>query len=257
MKTNELLLKAEDKFLTVVKESNSTLLWEKEKTFALQAIDGNSALQKCTPKSIIKAMCNISLTGLSLNPKKAYCYLIPRGGNAILDISYQGMIFMMTNQLNVKSIHADVVYEGDHFENEVTEDGVIFSHKADKFSKDRGEIIGVYAIAYLNGGGSSVAVLSEEEVNQIKATSQAAGTKFSPWSGSETIVNEMRKKTAIRRLWKIVPKNERIEEAVEGIRVFDESHDATFSRKREKQDLDNVFEEAEVVPNQEEQKTEK
>lgn len=243
--TVEIIKKAEGKFLSVVKESKSTLLWEQEKTFALQAISGNDALKKCSEKSIVNALVNISLTGLTLNPKKAYCYLIPRKGQAVLDISYQGMIYMMTNQLNIKSIHSEVVYTNDFFEYYTDENSVKITHKPNVFSKDRGDILGVYAIAYNNDGGSTVAVLKEEEIQQIKSTSQAAGTSYSPWSQSETIQNEMRKKTAIRRLWKTVPKSDKINEASEGIRIFDENHDAKFKQKES--DLNNVFEEAELV----------
>ena len=96
MSSKDLVLVAKSKFVDLVKETSSPLLWEKEMSFALQAISGNSALEKCNPNSITTTMVNVALTGLTLNPKKAYCYLIPRGGKAILDISYQGMIFLMT-----------------------------------------------------------------------------------------------------------------------------------------------------------------
>jgi len=244
MSSKDLVLVAKSKFVDLVKETSSPLLWEKEMSFALQAISGNSALEKCNPNSITTAMVNVALTGLTLNPKKAYCYLIPRGGKAILDISYQGMIFLMTSQLNVKSLHAEVVYSKDYYKQVTTEKGIELVHEPDSFAKDRGEIRGCYAIAYLNGGGCTVATLSEDEITQIKATSQAAGSKYSPWSGSETIANEMRKKTAIRRLWKMIPKTERIEEAAEGVRVFDENHEAKFQKPV--QDLDNAFEPEEI-----------
>lgn len=243
------------KFVEVVKKDKSPLLWEKEQSFAMQAIQGLPALQKCTPSSIQTAVVNVALTGLSLNPKLAYCYLVPRGGKAILDISYQGMIYLMTSKLNIKSLHTDVVHKNDYFEMETTEEGVKLTHKPDPFSTDRGPVIGVYAIAYNKGGGSTVAVLNNEEIEAIKKTSSAAGTSFSPWSSKdETIVNEMRKKTAIRRLWKLVPKTDRIDQLAESIRVQDEQHEAKFTKHQESEPINDfaAFEEAEVVEEKQE-----
>ena len=41
---------------------------QREISFAMQAINGSLALQKCSKESLQKAVFNIALTGLSLNP---------------------------------------------------------------------------------------------------------------------------------------------------------------------------------------------
>lgn len=235
------------KFNSIIKESGLSLSWEKEKAYAIMAISDNPKLQNCTPASIQKAVYNVALTGLSLNPKMAHCYLIPRAGKAVLDISYQGLIYLMTNALDVNRIHSDVIYENDFFEYFTDETGTKLKHQPKLFS-ERGKKLGAYAIAWLNKSNQAIAVvLNKKEIEAIKATSQSANSDYSPWNNFE---DEMWKKTVIRRLWKMIPKTERIEQAVEGISVMDENHEPNFKAKTEPakaQSFDDFIEADEVV----------
>ena len=233
--------RVQDKFVSVVKESGLELNWEKEKSYALQAIHNNPFLAKQDLNSIAMAVYNVALYGLTLNPKKAYCYLVPRGGKVILDISYQGMLFIMTNQLDVSRINSEVIYANDYFSYKTTEKGQELTHEPNLFA-ERGEALGVYAIAYLNKGGCVAVVLNNKEINEIKATSQASGTKHSPWNGDETIINEMKKKTAIRRLFKIIPKTDRIEEVYNAVSFDDENNQPKWKKVEEVKPLDDLFE---------------
>lgn len=246
MNTKELIKLVEPKFSEVIKSTNSELNWIKESGFALQSLEGNELLKNCSSASIMTAIYNVALTGLTLNPKLAYCYLVPRGGKAILDISYQGLNYIMTNQLDVKSIHSDVIYQEDVFDYFTDQNGVNIYHRPDKFN-DGGDAIGVYAIAYLRSGDCVATVLNNKEIEAIKNTSKSANSKFSPWNNFE---NEMKKKTAIRRLWKMIPKTERIEEAIETINVEDDNFDANWNKtkkEKEKKNYTNMFSKSENV----------
>lgn len=227
----EIVYECEKKFNEIVKASGLELSFLKESGFALQAISNNPQIMKCDKASLQQAIVTIALTGLTLNPKLQYCALVPRAGKVVLDIQYQGLHFIMTNQLNAKAIHSDVVYENDEFDFLVDQTGTVLKHKPNKFI-DRGERLGVYAAAYLQNGQCIAVVLNEKEVRDIKATSQAAGSSYSPWSGAETIENEMWKKTAIRRLWKMMPKTPRMDEVANSINVDDENFEPTFKKKR-------------------------
>jgi len=245
MQTKELVKKVEPKFIEVIKATGSELEWVKESGFAIQCLDNNELLRNCNPASIMTAIYNVALTGLTLNPKLAYCYLVPRGGKAILDISYQGLNFMMTNQLDVKSIHADVIYGGDEFDYYTNQNGVNLHHRPNKFG-DRGEAVGVYAVAYLRTGECVATVLNNKEIQAIKNTSKSANGKFSPWNNFE---DEMKKKTAVRRLWKMIPKTDRVEEAVNTINVDDENFDASWKQvaTKKKNDFNNMFTKEEEI----------
>jgi recombination protein RecT len=251
MKTKELVAKVEDKFLQVVQETGSQLSWVKESGFALQCLDNNPMLQKCDQASVMKAIYNVALTGLTLNPKLAYCYLVPRGNKAVLDISYQGLIYLMTNTLNVKYLHADEIFENDEFDYYTDQTGIKLHHRPNKFG-DRGKSIGAFAVAYLTDGECIAVVLNNNEIEAIKKTSQSANSKFSPWV---TFEGEMRKKTAVKRLWKIIPKTDKVAEAtLEGINIDNDNFDATFKVKQKKvygNIFEQEFEEVEPVETEE------
>ena len=72
---------------------------------------------------------------------------------------------------------------------------------------NRGEKIGAYAIAFLRDGGFQYEILGREDIEKVRATSESwkneEGRKYSPW---ETWEEEMWKKTALKKLFKLLPK---------------------------------------------------
>lgn len=181
--------------------------------FAVMAIQNNPYLLNCTQDSLKSAIISVALTGISLNPALKYAYLVPRAsgkGNervikAVLDISYMGMIKILTDAGAVKSVFADVVCEKDHF---LYSQGSAptLEHKPDLL-KDRGQPFGAYAIAYFRDGGFQFEVMAKPEIEKIRATSESwkneENRQYSPW---EKWPSEMWKKTALKRLFKTLPK---------------------------------------------------
>lgn len=186
-----------------------TMNYGQETGFAVMAIQNNPYLLNCTPDSMRSAIINVALTGISLNPALKYAYLVPRKVKnelrAVLDISYMGMIKILTDAGAVKSISADVICEHDDF---VYSQGSspILKHKPDLL-KDRGKPIGAYAIAYFRDGGFQFEVMAKPEIEKIRATSESWKNndtrQFSPW---EKWADEMWKKTVMKRLFKVLPK---------------------------------------------------
>lgn len=182
--------------------------FNREAGFAIQILLNNQFLMKCDPESVKHAVVNVALTGLTLNPALKYAYLVPRnskdGMKCILDISYIGMIKILTDAGAVKNVDAGVIYANDKYD---------FRRGSDPYFKhqsaltNRGEKIGAYAIAYLRDGGFQFEILGREEIEKIRATSESykneAGRKFSPW---ETWEDEMWKKSVLKRLFKLLPK---------------------------------------------------
>ena len=182
--------------------------FNREAGFAIQILVNNPYLMKCDADSIKHAVVNVALTGLTLNPALKYAYLVPRkikdSLKCILDISYIGMIKILTDAGAVKNVDAGVIYANDKFD---------FKRGTDAFFKhqptlsNRGDKIGAYAIAYFRDGGSQFEVLGKEDIEKVRATSESwkneSGRQYSPW---ETWEDEMRKKTALKRLFKLLPK---------------------------------------------------
>lgn len=193
---------------TQFEASNDQMNFIKEAGFAIQILNNNPYLAKCDQNSIRDAVVNVALCGLTLNPALKMAYLVPRkvGGQmkCVLDPSYMGLIKVVTDAGAVKNIDAGVVYENENFEYQKG-DKPFLRHSP--LMANRGQVIGAYAIAYFRDGGSQFEVLAREDIEKVRGTSESykseKGRKFSPWV---TWKEEMFKKTAIKRLYKILPK---------------------------------------------------
>lgn len=205
-KESKLLVFAAQKQFEVSNEYKMN--FNREAGFAIQILSNNPYLLKCDPDSVKHAVVNVALTGITLNPALKYAYLVPRKVKnelkCILDISYMGMIKILTDAGAVKNVDAGVIYQNDRYD---------FRRGSDPYFKHvpalsgRGEKIGAYAIAFLRDGGFQFEILGREDIEKVRATSESykneEGRKYSPW---ETWEDEMWKKTVLKRLFKLLPK---------------------------------------------------
>jgi len=202
---------------------------EKEKLFAYQALTANNYLlnvAKNNPKSLMKAVINIVLTGASLNPVLKLAYLVPRDKQVMLQFSYKGMINLLEREGAVKTIYADIVRKGDEFEVEKGTEPKIF-HKPDPFSDN--EIIGAYAVAVLKDDSKQFVVLSKKKIETIRAFSKVKSSN-SPWN---KFYDEMAKKTAIHNLCKTLPLSDK------AMNIFD-SEERQYEFKKEEQEPNKI-----------------
>lgn len=198
---------AEKHFNEIAKIDGDLVTYKKEAMFAWQAIKKSEWLLKCSGDSIRDAVINVASVGLTLNPANAYAYIVPRGGQACLDISYKGLIKLASDSGNIKWAKAVLVYDKDEFEMHGIEKMPF--HKFDPFKKDRGELVGGYCAAKLADSTYMIDTMTMEELDQIQATSKAQN---GPW---KTFPNEMRKKSLIKRASKTWPNTSRLDKAVE------------------------------------------
>lgn len=183
----------------------------KELAFAAQIINGNKYLKECTPQSILKAVFNISGTGLTLNPVLNQAYLVPRknGGQweAYLQPGYQGLIKLLTDGGAVKAIRAHAVYQNDTFDYELGSQS--FIRYKPTLQKEKGEFIAVFAIATIEGGIEQSYVMSAHEIYDIRDIS--VSYQYYKKNGGTCIWvsngGEMACKTIVRRLQKYLPKS--------------------------------------------------
>jgi recombination protein RecT len=187
------------------------LNFKKEAGFALQILKGNNYLRETAqknPDALQAAITNIAAIGISLNPAVKEAYLVPRGNQVCLDISYIGLIKLATDTGSIVWVQAEIVKKNDKF----TYLGVGKApvHEMDPFG-DRGETIGVYVVAKLSTGEFLSTAMSKKECDDIREKSSQA-SKNGPWV---TFYEEMLKKTVIKRASKLWPKSERLDTAVE------------------------------------------
>lgn len=196
---------------------------------AITATMKTPKLLQCTADSLTRCMLDCSALGLEPDGRRAH--LIPfedkRAGTIIctLIIDYKGLVELAMRSGLVSHLYADVVREGDLFEYSLGEIKVhvpwFLRRDADR-PAEAGADLAVYAFARMTSGASAVAVMSVDEVYSIRDNSQGwqafkkGFTKKNPWDPSDWVSEqEMKKKTALRRLCKVLPLSPEFRDAVE------------------------------------------
>lgn len=197
--------------------TDHSLNFEREAGFALQTLTGNEYALKlalANRQSVVNAVTNIAAIGISLNPAKKQAYLVPRDGRICLDISYMGLLDLAIASGSIRWGQAELVYTADGFELNGFDKPP--THSRNPFSKERGDVIGVYVVVKTHDGDYLTTTMSIDEVNAIRDRSSAwkawvEKKKKCPWV---TDPGEMIKKTAIKRAYKMWPKTERLDTAI-------------------------------------------
>lgn len=175
-------------------------------------------LAECTPKSVLSAVYQAVQLGLTLDGRHAHLVPFRDGDKKVCTLvpDYKGLIQLALKSKIVTAITLETVCENDDFQ---WDRGVITRHTVN-WRSPRGEAYAWYAIAKMAGGGEACVVLPRSEVEAIRARSKK-GSKQSPW---DTDFNEMAKKTAFKRLAKVLPLTPEFAEAE---RLEDEPTDVT------------------------------
>ncbi len=165
---------------------------------ALTELRKTPKLMECDPLSFVGAIMLCAQLGLEPGGSLGHIYLLPYGKNVNPIIGYRGMIDLARRSGQVVSLSAHEVYKNDFFEFEFGLHEKL-CHRPN-MKEARGDLIAVYAIAHLVGGGHQIEVMAKTDVDAIRSRSKAAGS--GPWV---TDYAEMAKKTVLRKLFKYLP----------------------------------------------------
>lgn len=192
--------------LSFQRETISKLLPEhisasKFEATVLQAISANADILQASRQSLFQACLKCAGDGLLPDGREA-ALVVYRGKNGAT-VSYipmiAGIFKKIRNSGELESVASNVVHERDEFKFWVDDSGEHLEHKPIVFGQ-RGEAIGVYAIAKTKGG-TYIEVLSKEEVESVRKASKSG--QFGAWTGDFKF--EMWRKTAVKRLAKRLP----------------------------------------------------
>tara|TARA_R110000764_G_scaffold146819_1_gene234611 strand:- start:6714 stop:7553 length:840 start_codon:yes stop_codon:yes gene_type:complete len=206
----EYVSEQEGLFLPVL--SDESVNWEKEKQFAIQALQANDYLSGVAAKnqaSLQNAIVNVASIGISLNPALKHAYLVPRKGGVCLDLSYMGLLHLAQSSGVIlwgqcKVVRANDTYQNAGLSKEPT-------HIANTFG-DRGDIVGAYCTVKTVDGDFLTEEMNITEIFDIRARSEAYKRKSGPWKTDE---GEMIRKTVVKRAYKYWPKCERLGSAIQ------------------------------------------
>ncbi len=183
---------------------NTPLTPERLLNVCMTEIRRTPKLRECSQASLLGSVIQSAQLGLEPGSALGHCYLIPffnrklGGLECQFMLGYRGMLALARRSGAIVNIDARVVFAADEFDLLYgTETRVI--HKP-RLNGDRGGVLGVYAVAQLQGGGSQVEYMTVEEIMKVRDSSKAKND--GPW---QTHFEEMAKKTVVRRLFKYLP----------------------------------------------------
>ena len=229
----------DDRFLALleprkdeVRELLGTALDDEKQRFIALAIRAVSdpKFDHCTPESKINCIIQAAAAYLELGTVDKLAFLIPYGKELTFQPSYLGKIKRIVDAGVALDVYAELVYENDFFE-EFSGSERRFVHKPLRF-KDRGKVVGAYAVALLTNGLISYEILELADLEAIeKAALRISGGKPSP--AYQFFGGEMKKKAAIHRLAKRLQGDRRNPEASERLA-------ATLSADERQFDFDSM-----------------
>lgn len=184
---------------------------EKFSRVLMTAVSSTPALVESDRKTLFASCMKAAQDGLLPDGREAaiVTYKNKTGGTIAQYMPMiAGILKKVRNSGELASITAQVVHRNDKFRFYVDSDGEHLEHEPNLFS-DRGDKIGVYALAKTKDGAIYIEVLTTHQVDSIKQVSRAQN---GPWSGP--FADEMWKKSAIRRLSKRLPMSTDIDSVV-------------------------------------------
>jgi recombination protein RecT len=187
----------------------------------LDSLDRNPLLLQSHPPSIVSAVIQSAELGLEIGGPLGEAYLVPFWNNRLKRKEcqcipgYKGLIKLAYDEPRISGVDTDVVYAADEWK-EIRGTAPQLVHLPRR-GGDRGERVCAYAIIFKREGPPTFAVMSADEIRKIKAESLSKMKEqwqrdASPWTVHE---DEMWKKSALRRVVKLVPLSSALRSALE------------------------------------------
>jgi len=167
----------------------------------IMALRKDEKFAKCSLESIMESAMQAALLGLEPNTPLKHAYLIPYGNECQFQTDYRGEIELVKRSGVVVDVYAEVVREGDAFDEEKGLNRT-FTHKPAENNYDK-PIIKAYAVAVYANGSKTYATIHQGDVDKILkiAKKGKAGDIWKTWP------EPMWCKTAIRKLCKFLSKS--------------------------------------------------
>lgn len=165
---------------------------------ALNEIQKNQAIAKCTGFSILRCVLEASVLGLEIGGPLGQAYMVPYGTTANFQIGYRGLIALAYRSGKVDKIFADVVREKDRFR---MLSGTSAGIDHEKAHVNAGPIIGAYAVIVYKSGQIHFEYMARDEIEHHRKTYSKQPNSLL-WTSAW---NEAAKKTVTRKLLKYAP----------------------------------------------------
>jgi recombination protein RecT len=179
---------------------------------AITAIRTTPKLAECTSESFFGALMTAAQLGLRPNVATlGHGWVLPRWNGrkqvneASWQLGYQGMVELGYRSRLVEKITAHTIYDGEHHRIQWGTNDVL-EHEPLQDPRQRGPMLWHYAVVWLKTGGVIWNAITEAEAQQTMrgyAAKDRNGNVVGPWVANYL---PMARKTALRGLWRYMPK---------------------------------------------------
>jgi len=176
---------------------------------AMTSIQRTPKLLECNEISLVGAIIQAAQLGLEPDGVLGYAYLVPYGKIVQLIPGYKGLVQLARRSGEISTIMAHEVRRGDNFRYQYGANPIL-DHTPSDEPADARAITHFYAVARLKDGGVQFEVLTKAQTDAHRDRYSKAA-KEGPWV---TEYVEMGKKTALRRLCKLLPASIELQRAV-------------------------------------------
>jgi len=176
------------------------------------AVAKTPQLLDCDPRSLMGAIIQSAQLGLEPDGVLGHAYLIPfnnrKSGKVECQFipGYKGLVELARRSGQISTIYAEVVHTNDDWDFAY---GLEPTLRHRPTSGEPGDMVAAYAVCRLRDGGAQFSWLWKREVDAVRAQSRSGNS--GPWV---THYEEMAKKTALRRLCKLLPTSPELARAV-------------------------------------------
>lgn len=203
-------------------------------------------LQSCKPSDIIKEVLKAAVLKLPISKQLGFAYIVPYKGTPSMILGYKGLYQLALRSNMYKTIHCDVVYEGEEVLTNKLTGWIDFSGE-----KKSDKVVGYFAHFELHNGFSKTIYMTKENIiSYAKRYSKSYSEK--PDSNSIWLkeFDSMSLKTVLRRLlskWGIltIELAAAISEDIEAEGSAEDELERIKANKANKKTMD--FEDADIV----------
>ncbi|MBF0141218.1 MAG: recombinase RecT [Magnetococcales bacterium] len=185
----------------------------------VSAVSANPYLLTLDQTSLFQACVAAAQLGLYTDGFLGEAYLVPFKGRVQMIPGYRGLMKLARQTGGIESIDSGLIHETDIVEWEEGDESKF--RVIPKSWNDRGEIAGAFAIVKFKDGGVQRSVMTMAEICKIRdvSLSQKKSASSSPWS---THFGEMAKKTALRRVLKMVQLSPDVQDSLQAAESYEE-----------------------------------
>jgi recombination protein RecT len=164
---------------------------EKFQRVVMTALQMTPDLLNCDRRTLFMSATRAAQMGLLPDGREGA--IVKFGNNATFMPMVGGLLKLVRNSGELASIDAQIVHRNDKFTYRPGID-LVPQHEPDWFG-DRGEMIGVYAVAKMKDGAAYVEIMSKTQIEKVRNVSRSKSA--GPWV---SWYEEMARKSALRKL---------------------------------------------------------